>query len=103
MSRVYDRPIIIQKINSDTEKWEDLYKLHARINKASNDNEYLSAGAIQSKKSLTFEVRYFKGLEDISLNTQHYRVVYENHNYNIKDYDDYMLKHMTIKLLGVSY
>lgn len=103
MSRVYDRPIIIQKINPTTEKWENLYYLHAQVNKSSNDNEYLSAGAIQSKKTLVFEVRYFKALEDISLNTQQYRVRYENHNYNIKDYDDYRFKHKTIKLLGVSY
>lgn len=103
MSKVYDKPIIIQKINPNTERWESMYNLHARINKASSDNEYLSAGAIQSKQTLTFETRYFKKLEDISLNTQQYRIVYQNNNYNIKDYDDYMLKHMTVKLLGVSY
>ena len=76
MGKVYDKPITIQKINESTEKWEDLYHPHANINKAKSDNEYLNAGAIRSKKTLTFEVRYFPQLKDISLNTQSYRVVY---------------------------
>ena len=103
MSRPYDRPIFIQKINEITELWEDVFKVHASINKAKSDNEYLNAGAVQAKKSLTFEVRYFKDLEDISLNLQTYRIVYQDVPYNIVDYDDFMLKHKTVKLLGVSY
>lgn len=103
MSKLFDRPIIIQKINELTETWEDAFKLHARINKSKADNEYLSAGAIQAKKTLTFEVRYFADLEDISLNLQSYRVVYQGVQYDIKDYDDYMLHHKTVKILGVSY
>lgn len=103
MSRVYDRPISIQRINELTEKWEDAHKVHASINKAKSDNEYLKAGAIQAKKNLTFEVRYFKDLEDISLNLQSYRIVYQGIPHNIEDYDDYMLKHKSVKILGVSY
>ena len=103
MSKLFDRPIIIQKLVESTEDWEDVYKVHARINKTSNDNEYLKAGAIQSKKNLTFEVRYFKDLEAINLNTQSYRILYQGVPYNIEDYDDFMLKHKTVKLIGVSY
>ena len=103
MSRLFDRPISIQRINEITELWEDVYKVHACINKAKTDNEYLNAGAIQAKKNLTFEVRYFADLEDISLNLQSYRIVYQGVPYNIEDYDDYMLKHKTVKILGVSY
>lgn len=103
MSRPFDRPITIQKINEITELWEDVFKVHASINKAKTDNEYLNAGAIQAKKNLTFEVRYFADLEDISLNLQSYRIVYQEVPYNIEDYDDFMLKHKTVKLLGVSY
>lgn len=103
MAKVFDRPIIIQKINELTEAWEDLYSVHASINKAKNDNEYLNAGAIQAKRTLVFEVRYFKDLEDISLNTQLYRIVYQGVPYNIGDYDDFMLSHKTVSFLGVSY
>ena len=103
MSRPYDRPISIQRINELTETWEDVFKVHASINKAKTDDEYLSAGAGQGKRNLTFEMRYFKDLEAISLNTQLYRIVYQDVPYDIKDYDDYMLKHKTVKILGVSY
>ena len=103
MAKIYDKPIVIQKLNSSAKKWEDVFTVHASINKAKTDNEYLSAGAIRSKKNLTFEVRYFADLEDISLNLQLYRILYRNVPYDIKDYDDFMLEHKNVKLLGVSY
>lgn len=103
MSKLYDRPISIQRINELTEDWEDVFKVHASINKAKTDDEYLSAGAIQGKKNLIFEVRYFADLEVISLNIQSYRIVYQGVPYDIKDYDDYMLKHKSVKILAVSY
>ena len=103
MARLYDRPIIIQKINEGAELWEDVFKVHASINKASSDSEYLNGGAIQGKRSLTFEVRYFADLEDISLNIQSYRILYQGVPYDIKDFDDFMLKHKSVKILGVSY
>ena len=103
MSKTYDKPIVIQKINEKTERWEDIYRLHAYINKSKSDNEYLSAGAIQAKRNLTFEVRYFKQLENISLNTQKYRIVYNGVTYDIRDYDDFQESHKSVKLLGVSY
>lgn len=103
MANTYDRPIIIQKQNKKTELWEDLYKVHAKINKASNDNAYLGSGASQSKRSVTFQIRYFDGLEDMDLNRQFYRILYQGEPYNIEDYDDYMFKHMNVKILGVSY
>jgi SPP1 family predicted phage head-tail adaptor len=103
MSKKYDRPVSIQRINDDTEQWETVFTVHASINKAKTDDEYLNAGAIQAKKNLIFEVRYFADLEDIGLNLQTYRLVYMGVPYNIGDYDDYMLQHKTVKLLGVSY
>lgn len=103
MRKTFDRPVTIQRINEATEEWEDVYKLHARINKASNDSEYLNAGAIQGKRTLTFEVRYFADLEAIAFNKQIYRIVYQGVPYDIKDYDDFMLTHRTVKFLGASY
>ena len=39
MPNPFDTPIIIQKINESTEDWDDLFSVHARINKAKADNE----------------------------------------------------------------
>ena len=103
MPRVFDKLISIQRINETTEQWEDAYTVHAHVNKAKADNEYLNAGAIQAQRSLVFEVRYFKDLEDISFNLQTYRIMFNGVAFNIVDYDDYMLQHKTVKLSGVSY
>ena len=103
MSRSYDKPITIQKRDEVTEKWVDVFKIHARINKNKTDNEYLNAGGIQGKRTLVFEIRYFSAIEDISYNTQLYRILYQGVPFNIGDYDDPLLRHRTVKLLGVSY
>lgn len=102
MSKVFDRPITLLQLDELTEKYLPVFELHASINKAKSNSEYLNAGAIQGKQSLTFEVRYFKALEDVSLNTQSYRILYNGIQYDITDYDDFMLRHKTVKLLGVS-
>lgn len=99
---VYDKPIIIQKINEVTEDWEDLFNIHARVNK-SGGSEYLNAGSNQSRSNLVFEVRYFKDLEKIDDNRGLYRIIYRDRLFNITDYDDYQEQHKTVKLLGVSY
>lgn len=101
--KVFDKPIVIQKFDEEKEQWNTVYKVHASINKTRADNEYLNGGAIQYKNNLTFEVRYFAGLNDISLNMQRYRVLYNDVPYDITDYDDFMSQHKTIKLSGVSY
>lgn len=98
---VYDKGIIIEKKDKSSGKWGKFAGLHARINKTGG-NEYLNAGAVRSQSTLTFEVRYSPKIEEIRGNTQLFRVFYRGNNYNIVDYDDYMEKHQSIKLLGVS-
>lgn len=103
MSKTYDKPIVIQAIDETTETWENLYFPHASINKNKRDDKYLGSGAIQGKKNYVFEVRYFSQLGDIENNLSKYRILYKGLPFSIVDYDDYQLKHQTVKLLGVSY
>ena len=98
----FDKPIVIQKIDQDTETWSDLWPLHARINKTTG-TEFVEAGADRSQSTKTFEVRYFTDLEDVDFNRGLYRIMYRDHAYNIVDYDDYMEKHQTVRLKAVSY
>lgn len=102
MAKTYFRPISIQRINEATEKFETVFTVHASVNKAQDDNEYLNAGAIQAKRRLVFKIRYFPDLEDVALNSQKYRILFGGVSYNITSYDDYQLRHMTVKLLGES-
>ena len=101
---VYDKPIMIQVQNLDTEEWEDAFEknLHARINKTGGGTN-MNAGADQYRASLTFELRYVKKLEDINYSPQPYRIIYRGRKFKVKDYDDYMEQHRTIKLVGEFY
>ena len=101
---LYDKPIMIQVQNPDTEDWEDAFdkNLHARVNKTGGGTA-MNAGADQYRASLTFELRYVKALEDINYSPQPYRVVYRGRTFKVKDYDDYMEQHRTIKLVGEFY
>lgn len=96
---IFDKPIKIQKMDESTEAWSDLYTLHARVNKTQG-TEATTSGATRSQVSRTFEVRYFKELEDIAMSTQIYRIEYRGHLYNVVDYDDYMESHQTVKLIA---
>ncbi|MBQ3513430.1 MAG: phage head closure protein [Lachnospiraceae bacterium] len=98
---IFDKLIIIQKMNESTEQWADVFTPHAKVNKTKG-SEYLSAGANQSKSTRIFELRYFKALEDIDQNRGLYRVIYRGNVYNIVDYDDFQERHETVKLQGVN-
>lgn len=98
----YDKPITIQIQDPDTEDWTDRWKLHARVNKTGG-GQTLNAGADQYRATLTFEVRYFKALEEIRYNPQPFRVIYRGHTFKLSDYDDFMERHRTVKLVGEAY
>lgn len=98
----YDKRITIQAQDQETEEWADKWTLHARVNKTGG-GQALSAGADQYRATLTFEVRYFKALEELRYNPQPFRVMYRGHSFKLTDYDDFMEQHRTVKLVGEAY
>ena len=98
----YDKPFTIEHQDPDTEKWSPLWNLHGRVNKTGG-GQTLNAGADQYRATLTFEVRWFQDLEEIRYRPQHYRIVYRGHNFKLVDYDDFMERHLTAKLVGEAY
>lgn len=98
----FDKPVTIQEQNPDTEEWADKWYLHARVNKTGG-GQALNAGADQYRATLNFEVRYFSDLEEMRYNPQPYRIVYRGHAFKLVDYDDYMERHQTVKLVGEAY
>ena len=99
---VFNTPIIIKKFNEDTEKFDNLFKIRSRKPNKSKGSEYFNSGAVQSTHELVFEVRYFKELKKISLNTQLYAIEYKGVIYDIIDYDNFMMENRTVKMLGVA-
>lgn len=99
---MYNKPIIIQIQDAETEEWTDKYKLHAAVNKTGGGSNF-SAGTDQFNASLTFKLRYVRALEDLAYNIQHYRIIYRGCTFKIVDYDDFMEQHREIKLVGEYY
>lgn len=98
----YDKPITIQVQNGDSEFWRDFLHMHAKVNKTGGGQGF-TAGADQYRASLTFEVRYCKALGTLQFSTQAFRVVYRGQTFKVVDYDDFMERHQTVKLVGELY
>ena len=98
----YDKPFTVEYQDPVTEMWSPKWNLHGRVNKT-NGGQALSAGADQYRASLTFEVRWQPGLEELRYNPQPYRILYRDHTFKLVDYDDFMERHQTIRLVGEAY
>lgn len=96
-------PFTVQVQDPNTEKWSDLWHLHARKVNKSGGGQALNAGADQYRAALTFEVPYFAALEAMRYNPQAYRIVYRGHTFKLTDFDDYMERHLTVNLTGEAY
>ena len=99
---MYNKPIIIQVQDPETEEWADKLRLHASINKTGGGSN-INVGTDQHNASLTFKLRYVSALEDLAYNTQPYRIIYRGRSFKVVDYDDYMEQHREIKLVGEYY
>lgn len=100
---VFDKAIIIEQQDPETEAWSEYFRGHASVNKTGG-SEYLGGGVERSTHALTFELRYQSMLEAIRFNTQLYRIRYRGHLFNITDVDLYMEdRRENLKLVGESY
>ncbi len=106
----FNKIIKIQKLNSNTEKWEDFFisdkakeknypYIHASINKSSG-KEYFNARVEISSSTFNFNIRYCQALKDIIFETQSYRIVYENRVFDIQTVDDYKMRHQDLIIVG---
>lgn len=98
----FDKRIIIQEQNANTEQWTDLTTCYARVLKTGGSKS-MAAGADQFHASLTFEIRYRVKLKELVFLPQRYRVVYGGHTFQAVDADDYQQQHETIRIVGELY
>lgn len=98
----YDKPVTLQKQNEDTEKWEDVLHLHARVNKSGGKQSF-AASADQFHAVLSFDFRWCAELEQVRYQPELYRLQYRGHTFQIEDYDDYMERHQTVRMAGKLY
>ena len=95
----YNKPILIQKLNEETEQWEKFCETRANVNKTGG-REYTNASTNISASTYNFKVRYRKSLEEVIFNTEMYRVVYNNRCFDIKNVDRYAESTNELILIG---
>lgn len=106
MNKVYDKPVMLQRQDTDTEAWVDVFPLplHAHVNKAASKQDVnFGADADQFHARMVFEFRYTAPLEAAKYSPQIYRLVYRWHTYRIVDYDDFMELHRKVRITGELY
>lgn len=95
----YNRPIVIQKLDEETEKWEDYYSTHANVNKTGG-KEYVNASTNISSSTYNFKVRFCEKFKDVIYNTEIYRILYDGRYYDIENVDRYAESSTEITLIG---
>lgn len=95
----YKFPIKIQKLNLESEKYEDYYSTHANINKVGG-KEYTQASTNISHSTFNFKVRYCEKMKDVIYNTEAYRVVYDNRCFDIKNVDHFEENKTELTIIG---
>ncbi len=96
-------PFTIQVQDENTEQWADALHLHAMEVNKTGGGQAFTAGADQYRVSLTFKVRWSERLEKLRYSTQPFRIIYQGHKFKVVDYDDFMERHQTVKLVGEFY
>ncbi len=96
-------PVMVQKMDPDTEEWTNHLQLHAlRVNQAGG-GESFNAGRERYAPRLTFDIAWCTKLEALRYDTQHHRLIYQGQPFNIVDYDDYLESRGTVRLTGEAY
>lgn len=104
----YKHPIVIKALaaepvfdndGNDITDYVPLMKCRAKINGVGS-KEYYAASAYNAENDLTFEVRYCKRLAAINLPET--IIEYGGGIYDIKQIDDYMQSHVTLKIRAVN-
>lgn len=94
--------ITIQKNEIDVDrngnhitKWCDFFSCFAYVNNLSG-NEYWAAAQTNSQTDLYFVIRFCS--EVAAIDSEHYRIIFKEHIYNISFVDNVQYKNKTLKL-----
>ena len=94
-----NKQIKFQKLDANTEKWEDYYTCFAEVNKSSG-KEYFNAKTTITENTFNFKVRFISKLQDIIFKTSQYRIMYQKNIFNIVNVDDKQEKHLKLTFVG---
>ncbi len=96
-------PVVLQKMNEETEAYEDVKKIHALQVNHRNGAESFDSAAGQYHLGLVFRFAWTRTIEAIRFDPQHYRLMYNGQAFAVTNYDDYMERHLYVNVTGVAY
>ena len=91
--------IIIQIRTGNTNSFTNYYSCYAKIN-ASSGNEFVAGGVTQSSSDCIFTVRYCDKLKNMYLNSQSYRILFQDGTFDVKKTDNYMFLNQYLQILA---
>lgn len=95
-------PITIEKIDENGD-WAKYAALHCLKINQTKSSDYDEAGSERTAASIDFTVRWSRKVDRIRFDTSQYRILYRGCAFKVDGYDDFMERHASVKLTGVSY
>ena len=96
-------PVLLQRLDTETEEWLEVKRLHAvQVNRSAGTESFDSAAG-QYHLRLGFRFAWSKVVEAIRFSPQHYRLIYNGQAFGVLDYDDYMESHLYVTITGGAY
>ena len=82
----------------EREVWTPYYSNYAYVNKLSG-KEFWAAAEMAAQNTVRFELRYHPQLD--SVNSKDFRLIFNNHVFNITNVDNVQFKNETVKISGI--
>ena len=82
----------------EQEVWTPYYSNYAYVNKRSG-KEFWAAAETAAQNTIRFELRYHPQLD--SVNSKDFRLIFNNHVFNITNVDNVQFKNETVKISGI--
>ena len=101
----YRSLITIEQLTSERDKdgfeqevWKPYYSNYAYVNKLSG-KEFWAAAETAAQNTVRFELRHHPQLD--SVNSKDFRLIFNNHVFNITNVDNVQFKNETVKISGI--
>ncbi|MBP3280650.1 MAG: phage head closure protein [Butyrivibrio sp.] len=101
----YRSLITIEQLTTDRDQdgfeqevWTPYYSNYAYVNKLSG-KEFWAAAETAAQNTIRFELRYHPQLD--SVNSKDFRLIFNNHVFNITNVDNVQFKNETVKISGI--
>ena len=87
--------VSVDEVGNHVLAWKEFFSCNAYVNNLSG-KEYYAAASVNAQNEIYFVIRYCSELKNID--TEHYRIMFRDEQYNITFIDNVMYCNKTMKL-----